>query len=241
MTTALNSVGTIFPDDTVQSSAWTGVRAQVFTSSGTFTVPSGITAVKVTVIGGGGAGATIPRYYVGSGGGAGGTAIRYITGLTPNMSITVTVGAAGGTSSFGSYCSATGGSAGTYDSGGSGVPWPGGAGGVGSGGTINITGGAGGYTVILNVPTGPCSVAGFVMSGSGGGSSGQAGTIGIGNSYSPGGAGRISGMGGYGLYLNSTGVAATGYGNGGGGAYSISSSVGLSGGAGSPGIVIVEW
>ena len=33
-----------------------GIGGQVFTSSGTFTVPSGVTAVKVTIIGGGGGG-----------------------------------------------------------------------------------------------------------------------------------------------------------------------------------------
>jgi hypothetical protein len=61
---------------------------QVFTSSGTFTVPSGKTTVKVTVVGGGGGGA-------------------YVSGCS-NIS-----GGTGGTSSFGAYASATGGAGGS--------------------------------------------------------------------------------------------------------------------------------
>ena len=60
------------------TSAYIGGRGRVFTASGTFTVPTGVTSVKVRGCGGG------------SGGGSS--------------------AAAGGTTSFGSYCSATGGS-----------------------------------------------------------------------------------------------------------------------------------
>jgi len=74
---------------------------QVFTSTGTFTIPAGVTKVKVTVIGGGGGSAS-------------------------------TAGAGGGTSSFGAYCSATGGARG--------VNGTGGTGGTGAGGTLNILG-----------------------------------------------------------------------------------------------------
>jgi hypothetical protein len=38
------------------TSAYVGQRAQVFTSNGTFTIPTGVTALKVTVVGGGGGG-----------------------------------------------------------------------------------------------------------------------------------------------------------------------------------------
>jgi hypothetical protein len=61
-----------------------GQAAQLFTSSGTFTVPAGVTAVKVTVVGGGG--------------GGGGS-------WTQNAG-------AGGTTSFGAFVSATGGGGG---------------------------------------------------------------------------------------------------------------------------------
>ena len=93
---------------------------QVFTSSGNFVVPNGVTAVRVTVVGGGGAGgyhSTMPS----GGGGAGARASGVVSGLTPGQVIAVTVGAGGaapaspqngnngGTSSFGSYMTAGGG------------------------------------------------------------------------------------------------------------------------------------
>ena len=133
MASSLNGTGVTFSDSTSQASARVGPRAQVFTASGTFTVPAGITAVKVTVAGGGGGSSTT----YGTVGGCGGVAVGHYTGLTPGGSVTVTVGAggsggasgtAGGTSSFGAFCSATGGAGGT--SGATGV-W-----GTGSGGTI---------------------------------------------------------------------------------------------------------
>jgi len=81
-------------------------QVQVFGTSGSWTVPTGISRVRARVWGGGG-------YNSGSGGGFSLRAIYDLTGVT---SVAVTVGAAGisgvttgGTSSFGSYCSATGG------------------------------------------------------------------------------------------------------------------------------------
>jgi hypothetical protein len=108
---------------------------QVFTSTGTWTNPGNITKVKVTVVGGGGAGGA-PGNTCGGGGG-GGTAIEVIP-FPSGTNVPVTVGAGsanttGGTSSFGPYCSATGGATGG-----------GGAlGGVGTGGQLNIAGGTG--------------------------------------------------------------------------------------------------
>ena len=46
-----------------------GVRAQVFTSNGTFTIPAGVEAVKVTVVGGGGGGRFSGGEVCGGGGG----------------------------------------------------------------------------------------------------------------------------------------------------------------------------
>jgi hypothetical protein len=108
---------------------------QVFTSTGTWTNPGNITKVKVTVVGGGGAGGA-PGNTCGGGGG-GGTAIEVIP-FPSGTNVPVTVGAGsanttGGTSSFGPYCSATGGA-----TGGNGA-----LGGVGSGGQLNIAGGTG--------------------------------------------------------------------------------------------------
>ncbi len=67
---------------------------QVFSANGTFTVPAGVTRVKVTVVGGGGGGGNI--LYAGSnGGGGGGGAVKIVSGLTPGGTVSVTVGAGG--------------------------------------------------------------------------------------------------------------------------------------------------
>ena len=136
-----------------------GPRAEVFTSSGTFTVPAGVTACKVTVVGGGGGSGCASGSGSCTGGGhGGGTAIKWITGLTPGATVAVTVGAggaggatsgtngsAGGTSSFGSYCSATGGDGSiAQSSNGYSVNDQFTLPGVGSGGDLNIYGGSGG-------------------------------------------------------------------------------------------------
>jgi len=92
---------------------YTGPKLDIFTSSGTWTVPNGVTSCKVFVIGGGGAGRV---GWSPTSGGQGGWVQAYVTGLTSGSNITVTVGnggafqgGAGGTSSFGSYATGTGG------------------------------------------------------------------------------------------------------------------------------------
>jgi len=125
------------------------ISITTFTSSGTYTVPSGAGTLFVRVQGGGGGAAS----YCESGG-AGGYAETYVkvapAGLTPGSStIAVTVGGggggvgyyaaagAGGTSSFGSYASATGGRGANNDYG-----HTGGHGGFGSG-LLQLAGGGG--------------------------------------------------------------------------------------------------
>ena len=134
-----------------------GAKSQIFTSGGTFTVPSGITSLKVTVIGGGGGGAYMSYNPSGCGpapaaGGYGGMAIGYIT-VTSGSAYTITVGAggagayrttagsvtggSGGSSSFSTLISATGGGGGYADFNTSAsIP---GANGVGSSGTLSNT------------------------------------------------------------------------------------------------------
>lgn len=130
----------------------------IFNTQGSFTatVPSWATSADVIVTGAGGGSGGSPGGQASGGGGAGGTAIKRITGLVPGSSIAVTVGApgtagntsgsgsaanggAGGTSSFGAYCSATGGSGGLYFAAGP----AGGAPGAGTGGDLNLSGGYG--------------------------------------------------------------------------------------------------
>ena len=102
-----------FGDSTTQTTAsgpYAGVKGQVFTSSGTFSVPAGVTAVKVTLIGGSG-----------------------------GINIVYSNATAGGTSSFGSYFSATGGNP-TSSGGGCCNPPAYGAGGTGVGAMFNFIG-----------------------------------------------------------------------------------------------------
>ena len=77
---------------------YTGVfgigKFQAFPVTGTFTVPTGITSVRVRCWGAGGnsAGNGYGGY---NGGGGGGFTMRTITGLTPSANVSVTVGSPG--------------------------------------------------------------------------------------------------------------------------------------------------
>jgi hypothetical protein len=197
---------------------------QVFTSSGTYTKPSGITKIKVIVTGGGGGGGSgSSNYNSSSGGGAGGTAIKFITsGIGATETVTIGLGGnggasgssgvygtAGGTSSFGSHASATGGFAGNENADPAVFTR-----GVGSGGDINITGGdAQGYQGGTDTPD------------SAGGSMGGA-------SYWGGG-----GMTGGSSFNSASGQA---YGSGGGGGDHDGASTFTGGGNGKAGIIVVE-
>ena len=119
------------------------VSCTQFTSSGTWYRPSWCTKIVVEVVGGGGGGAGYNES-----GGAGGYASEII--VDPADSVGVTIGGAGGgvyyyaaagnggTSSFGGYCSASGGYGANRN-----YSHSGGMGGIGSGGHINLRGGGG--------------------------------------------------------------------------------------------------
>jgi len=101
---------------------------QVFTTSGSFTVPAGVTKIEVEVRGGGGGGgggmtatSSIPGRG-GCGGGYGKGVFSVIEGSTHTVTVGAggsggssapSAGVAGGTSSFGTLISATGGGGGT--------------------------------------------------------------------------------------------------------------------------------
>jgi hypothetical protein len=112
---------------------------QTFTSSGTYTKPSGINRLKVIVTGGGGGGGGgNPGYNARGGGGAGGTAIKVIDASSITTE-TVTIGAAGTAGSAGS--GGDGGNGGAGGTSGGSSFW--GGGGMGDGGGGNNAGGVG--------------------------------------------------------------------------------------------------
>lgn len=140
--TAAGTNGQVLTATTSGAPSWASggfTTFQVFTSSGTFTIPAGVTKVKLYVTGGGGDGNSLYPQYLGA---AGGTSIGYLT-VVPANTITITVGAAGSNSAGGSstavYLTTTfTGSGGGYG-GLNQLP----SGGSGSGGQLNIIGGSG--------------------------------------------------------------------------------------------------
>jgi hypothetical protein len=140
-----------FPDSTSQSTNFDSAKdagklmsTTTFTSSGTWIKPPACTRIIVKVVGAGGGAAS----YCESGG-AGGYSEKVID-VAQISTVAVTVGGGGGavgyyaaggnggTSSFGSYCSATGGYGANQHAG-----HTGGHGGVGSSGDVNFLGGTG--------------------------------------------------------------------------------------------------
>lgn len=134
--------------------------AQVFNTSGTFTMPSNVVNNEVIVActggGGSGSGTSHPDYYGGGGGGSGRTVTT--VNLSEGTPVQVTVGAgstiyggdnggAGGTSSFGIFASCAGGKGSVMFNGGVGING-GGNGGVGG---VGVT--AGGASLCPSVLT----------------------------------------------------------------------------------------
>lgn len=142
----VNSI--VYSDGSVQSGTVNNSGSLIsvvsFTNSGTWTKPTGCTKVIVKVVGGGGGAAG----YCESGG-AGGYS-ESIIDVTGVGTVAVTIGGGGGgvgyyaaagnggTSSFGSYCSATGGYGANQN-----YSHSGGHGGGASGGQVNLQGAAG--------------------------------------------------------------------------------------------------
>lgn len=195
-------------------------HSQTFSTSGTFTVPAGVTVVRATVIAGGSGGAgSSATFFAGPCGGGGGAAVK-LCSVTPGQTIAVTVGAggagsaaavasgAGGSSSFGAFCSATGAAAAATGGGGQ----SGGPPGSGTGGDRNFAGGFGSDgqgPFVTNLGTWPGQSGSSIYGGSG--RAGQGG----------GAAGPTPGAGGGGSYYNGTSST--------------------NGGAGAAGQVFVEW
>ena len=217
------------PDSTSQGTAFLGRKAQTFTSNGTFTIPAGITALKVTLVGGGGgsggalgiactAGAT-------SGGGGGGTCISYLTSLTPGATLSVTIGGAGTAGAASGTAGGAGGNS-TLTSGTQSITTVTAGGGGGSagvtGGASFLAGGASGSATngTINIP-------------------GQKGQTSPMNSIGGTGGSSQMGFGGTPDGLAVAGTAGVGYGAGASGAAEGGTS--RAGAVGTAGIVIFEW
>lgn len=179
-TIVVNSRGQVTSVTSSSVSAGGPQGMQVFTSSGTFTVPSGVTKLKLTCVGGGGGGGGYSQRgsYFGSGGsGGGGGASEGVLTVTSGQTISVTIGAGGGAGgSLGS-----GGTAGSGASGGStifDVITAGGGGGGGGGysasngylnGGAGSLGGASGGSLNLSGMYGSSTSLAIGSYGSGGG------------------------------------------------------------------------
>lgn len=215
--------------DGLHSTSFT--QKTLYTSSDTFTAPTGVSRVYVTMVGGGGGGkGGSAASSSGGGGGSGASIVKTEINVTAGNGYTVTVGAAGsvvagdgtdgGNSSFAgdnTTVTCNGGSKGTTSTGGAGGTANAGTGGNNSG----STGGTGG-----TAPT----TAGVAGGNGEGGGSGKGGGGGAGSLFGKGGAGATVGGG--------AGSAGTGFGSGGGGGESTN---GTFGGAGTAGAVLVEW
>jgi hypothetical protein len=237
---------------TVQAPAVT-----TFTSSGTFTVPVGLTSVDVLVVAGGGSGGAAGggiQWEKGGGGGAGGFIYRPAYPISPGTPISVTVGDGAspashsphsygnnGNNSVFSGLTAVGGGGGGGNSGGSGGGQRGYSGGVGPGTQPGQPGDSGTYGFGFNGSPNSGQQSG------GGGGAGAAGSVpngGVGRSnsitgspvfYAGGGAGYVGsgGQGGGGSYNGQSASSNTG---GGGGCGHETPS-----GAGGKGVVIVAY
>jgi hypothetical protein len=251
--TGTPSADVVLYGDGVWRSLW-NMNSQTFTSSGTFTWPSGVDTVYVTMIGGGGSGGgtTTAASTRSGGGGAGELILRYpfrkdvegggassfaVTVGAGGAAISAAIGNAGGTSLFG-ILKALGGKGGAVcNSATAGVGGDGGglSGGVGSALT----------TFVLGTWLGQFFLGGNTGSGGNGASANQPGNFTVGSpgaiNFAMGGS-TIFGLGGQ-MTSNTatvgTDAASTAYGAGGSGVFG--SATARTGGAGAPGIVIVEW
>lgn len=205
--------------------------SQVFTASGTFTVPIGVTELIVCMCGGGGGGS---GYYSGAGGGGAG-AIGFTIPVTPGSNMGVTIGAggigysnnpggAGGNSVFGGHTAIGAGGGGYNDDN------------TGAGGAKSYTGGNGvrqeGY-----------NIAGGNATGCGGTISGGAGYISTSDGHGAPGGGGGFGVGANGKGKDTGGPYPGGPGGGGGSGQHRHSSKYVTnyGGVGGRGEVRISW
>lgn len=215
-------------------SAISGIYLQttVKTSGSSFSTGSNTNLLKIRMVAGGGAGggnALISSNDSASGGGGSGSYAEWTIAVTPNTSYTCSIGA-GGVPASGNNPGGNGGNT-TFTIGGITVTCNGGIGGTGSAQGAQSSGGAGG-AISTN---GTFNIPG--QNGSGGLAGGFGDKAGDGGStpLGFGGQGSSNGNG-----AQSIANAGTGYGSGGSGISAKGSFGASQGGAGAPGVIIIE-
>jgi len=213
----------------VDGSLITGIVTgrQLFTSTGTFTTPTGISFVFVSMVGGGGGGGGGgSSVWEGSGGGSGAYVIRQATTVVAGSGYTVTVGAAGTAGAYQGH----GGNGGNSSFAGANITITcnGGKGGEDARGTAGVGGTASGTA--FNATTEGVGGGVGLTSVGGNGSA-------VSSSITGGGGGSPFGVGGQGVGADTDGLVGTGYGCGGSGG----SHTNKIGGAGKAGMVYIEW
>lgn len=225
---------TSLPYQSVAGGSGAGFQNVVVYTTGTaatWTLPAALQVsgakFKVTVVGGGGqgGGTSTTSGQTGGGGGAGGTAVKWLTFVAGQTTATYTVGAAG--SGAGTNAKGNDGTASTfaYNS----VTY---TGGLGTGGSANADGGAGGSGTNgdINI-TGQTGANGGVMAATSN-YIGNGGCTGLGLGF--GGQMPVTAAG-------NTGNAGVGYGAGGSGGRTGTGVTARAGGAGTGGIIIIEY
>lgn len=214
--------------------SWQGIpaRIQVFTNSGSFTAPSGVTNVYVSLAGGGGGGGGGRQTGSQGGGGGGGAQVCINVPYTvvPGNSYTVNIGA-GGTAGL---AGAGGGGGGTSGGNGGGTSFDALTVVGGNGGSNNSTGtAAGGAISGLSLTASAGSGGGFGFQGGAGGSS-------VTSSTGGGGGGTVLSAGPAGATVNNAGNNGS-LGAGGSGAGGANVGATNNGGLGGSGICIVQY
>lgn len=217
------------------------MRVAMYPSSGTITLPVGITTntafrFRVWGAGGGGGGAATGNGAVGGGGGSGGYMDAELSGFSPGDTVTINLGTSGsGGAGTGSAGGAGGSTTVVYQS----VTIVAANGGGGGGGSTSasavVAGGTGGLSGIVSTTGTSLTLIGYYFG------NGEAGGIGSGGNFSgQGGSSPMLAGGSASLIAGGNGNAGGSSGAGGSGAYHSSTTGGL-GGSGYPGLVVLEW
>lgn len=220
--------GPLQVDEALTYGGQLGTFTRTFTSSGTFTVPAGVTTLKIEAWGAGGGGASS----AGAGGGGGEYAAEPASAATPGGTVTVTIGTGGALGVGGASNSGGAGGNTTTSGGGTTAVTAHGGGGGNKNGTPASSGGSGSSNTTHHSGGASGTSTGGSKGGSGGGGcggptgAGGAGTNSSGNTPGVGGAAGSGGStgggsgGGWGAALGKipTNGGTGGYPGGGGGA-----------------------